>query len=290
MKNERFVSWGIFILLCIIWGSSFILMKASKNELSWAQIASLRIFAAGVVMLPFAIFYFSKIPVKKMPLVILSAICGNLGPAYLFAGAISKNIDSSLAGILNSLTPICVVITGIIFFKTKTESRKVVGVLVGFAGLTLLTLAGNKGISFENLEYTLWILLATILYGLNINIVGHYLKDINPIHLAVVSIATMLIPTGIVLWQQDFLQLPFSDEATLWAVINSVMLGVAGTAIATALFYVLVKKAGGLFASLVTYGIPFIALAWGFVFGENITALQIGCLGIILTGVYLANR
>src|SRR5262245_21091291 len=108
MRNDRFVSWAIFILLCIIWGSSFILMKASKEELSWAQIASLRIFAAGIVMLPFAIFHFFKIPLKKLPLIILSAICGNLLPAYLFAGAIAKDIDSSLAGILNSLTPICV--------------------------------------------------------------------------------------------------------------------------------------------------------------------------------------
>jgi len=289
MKNDRFVNWGIFILLCIIWGSSFIMMKASKDELTWAQIASLRIFSAGIVLLPFAFFYFSKIPMKKMPMVILSAICGNLFPAYLFAGAIAKNIDSSLAGILNSLTPICVVVTGIVFFKSKIQSRKIVGVIIGFAGLAVLTLAAKKGISFENFEYTFWILLATILYGFNINIVGHYLKEINPIHLAVVSITFMLIPTGIVLLQQDFLQLPFNDDKTLLAIINSIMLGIAGTAIATALFYVLVKRAGGLFASLVTYGIPFIALAWGFVFGENITILQIACLGIILCGVYLAN-
>ena len=290
MKNDRLVSWVIFVLLCIIWGSSFILMKASKDELTWAQIASLRIFSAGVVMLPFAFFYFFKIPSKKIPLVILSAICGNLLPAYLFAGAIAKNIDSSLAGILNSLTPICVVVTGVLFFRSKIEKRKIIGVIIGFAGLTLLTIAAKKGISFENVEYTLWILLATILYGFNINIVGYYLKDINPIHLAVVSIAFMIIPTGVVLWQQNFLQLPFDDDATLLAVLNSVMLGVAGTAIATALFYVLVKKAGGLFASLVTYGIPFVALTWGFIFGENITLLQVACLGIILCGVYLANR
>jgi len=224
-----------------------------------------------------------------MPLVILSAICGNLLPAYLFAGAIAKNIDSSLAGILNSLTPIFVVVTGVLFFRSKIEGRKIIGVIIGFAGLILLTLAAKKGISFANLEYTIWILVATISYGLNINIVGHYLKDINPIHLAVVSITFMMIPTGVVLWQQNFLQLPFNDDDTLLAVINSVMLGVAGTAIATALFYVLVKKSGGLFASLVTYGIPFIALTWGFIFGEEITLLQISCLAIILFGVYLAN-
>jgi drug/metabolite transporter (DMT)-like permease len=289
MKNDRLVSWGIFVLLCIIWGSSFILMKASKEELTWAQIASLRIFSAGIVMLPFALFVFSKIPSKKMPLVIISAICGNLLPAYLFAGAIAKNIDSSLAGILNSLTPICVVVTGIVFFRSKIEGRKILGVVIGFAGLTLLTLAGKKGLSFENVEYTLWILLATVLYGLNINIVGNYLKDVNPIHLAMVSISFMIIPTAIVLWQQNFLQLSFDDNEIMLAVIYSVMLGIVGSAIATALFYVLVKKAGGLFASLVTYGIPFVALAWGFVYGENITILQIACLGIILFGVYLAN-
>jgi len=265
-------------------------MKASKNELTWAQIASLRIFSAGMVMLPFAFFHFSRIPLKKIPLVIISAICGNLLPAYLFAGAIAKNIDSGLAGILNSLTPICVVVIGILFFRSKIENRKILGVIIGFGGLALLTLAAEKGISFENIEYTLWILLATILYGFNINIVANYLKDINPVHLAVVSLAFMIIPTGIVLWLGDFLQLPFDDDATLLAIINSVMLGVAGSAIATALFYVLVKKAGALFASLVTYGIPFVAVTWGFIFGENITLLQIGCLGIILSGVYLANR
>ena len=289
MKNDRLVSWGIFILLCIIWGSSFILMKASKEELTWAQIASLRIFSAGIVMLPFAFFVFSKIPAKKMPLVIISAICGNLLPAYLFAGAIAKNIDSSLAGILNSLTPICVVVTGIVFFRSKIEGRKILGVVIGFAGLTFLTLAGKKGISFENVEYTLWILLATVLYGFNINIVGNYLKDVNPVHLAIVSISFMIVPTAIVLWQQNFLQLSFDDDEIMLAVVYSVMLGIVGSAIATALFYVLVKKAGGLFASLVTYGIPFVALAWGFVYGENITILQIACLGIILCGVYLAN-
>jgi drug/metabolite transporter (DMT)-like permease len=241
-------------------------------------------------MLPFAFYHFAKIPKNKLLLVIVSAICGNLLPAYLFALAIAKNLDSGLAGILNSLTPICVVIIGILFFRSKIDARKIIGVIVGFIGLTLLTLAGKKGMSFENLEYTLLVFAATILYGLNVNIVSHYLKDINPVQLAIVSISFMIIPTGIILWQTGFLKLSFDDTDVSLAVLNSVMLGIAGTAIATALFYVLVKKAGGLFASLVTYGIPFIALAWGIYFGENITVLQIGCLGIILSGVYLANR
>ncbi len=297
MKNDRFVSWALFIILCIIWGSSFILMRWSAEGLNATQIASLRIFSAGIVMLPFAVFHFLKIPKQKLLLVIISAICGNLLPAYLFAGAIAKNIDSSLAGILNSLTPICVIVIGALFFKARVGSRKIIGVLIGFAGLCLLTISGEKGISFENLEYALWIVLGTILYGVNVNIVSHYLKDINPIHLATVSLSFMTIPTAVILYQQDFLLLlhefnfSFTEPSEVrWPIIASVLLGVVASAIATALFYILVKKAGALFATLVTYGIPFVAIAWGFIFGENITVLQIGCLGIILGGVYLANR
>jgi drug/metabolite transporter (DMT)-like permease len=289
MKNDRFGSWTIFILLCIIWGSSFILMRWSTEELNPLQIASLRIFSAGAVMIPFALFHFSEIPGKKIPLVIFSAVCGNLLPAYLFAAAIEK-IDSSLAGILNSLTPLCVVVIGILFFKSKVGGRKILGVIIGFMGLILLSMAGKKGISFENLEYTLWVLTATILYGINVNLVSHYLKDFHPVHLTSVSLAFMTIPTAIVLWQQGIAGLRFDESAVKWSVAASVLLGVVGSAFATALFYLLVKKAGGLFASLVTYGIPFVAIAWGFIYGENITALQIGSLGIILCGVYLANK
>ena len=291
--SNKFICWFIFIILCIIWGSSFKLMKDSSVSLSGAQIAALRIFSAAVVFVPFAFFHISKIPRQKLGLVILSAVFGNLLPAFLFAIAMTK-IDGSLGGILNSLTPICVVVIGIFFFKDKIKSQKIVGVLTGFLGLVLLTivpaLTGEKSISLNNFSYTLLILLATFLYGINVNIVSHYLKGMNPIHVATVSLAFMVIPTAIVLWQQGFLQLDFNNINIQKSVLASVGLGVVGSAIATALFYILVQRAGGLFASLVTYGIPFVALFWGFIDKEPITWIEIICLGIILFGVYLANR
>lgn len=225
-----------------------------------------------------------------MSLVILSAICGNLLPAYLFAIAIANSIDSSLAGILNSLTPICVVVIGWWFYNVKVGKMKILGVLIGFAGLCILTLAGSKGISFGNIGYAFLILLGTILYGINVNMVSYQLHDINPVYLTTVSLSFMLIPTGFLLWYQDFFLLPFDDSTVKWSVIASAFLGVVGSAIATGIFYILVKKAGGLFASLVTYGIPFVAIFWGIIFGENITGIQILCLGIILAGVYLTNQ
>ena len=291
--NNKLISWGIFILLCFIWGSSFKLMRDSTMSLTAGQIAALRIFSAGLVFLPFSIFLFRKIPREKTGVVIFSAVVGNLLPAFLFALALTK-IDGSLAGILNSLTPICVVIIGILIFRDKIKTRKILGVLTGFLGLVLLTilpaLTGEKSISFNNLGFTLLIVLATFLYGINVNMVGHYFKDLNPIHVATVSLAFMTIPTGIVLWQQNFFQLNFYDTHVQQSIVASAGLGIVGSAIATALFYILVQRAGGLFASLVTYGIPFIALFWGFFDGEKITWMEILCLGIILFGVFLANR
>lgn len=268
-------------------------MQDSQQGLSAAQIAALRIFSAGFVFIPFAFFHFRKIPRNKLLPVILSALFGNLLPAFLFAEAIMK-IDSSLAGILNSLTPICVVVIGIFFFKDKIKSQQIVGVLTGFLGLVLLTLVPllleKKDISFNNLSYTLLIVAATFLYGINVNMVGHYLKEVKPVHIATVSLSFMTIPTGLILWQQGFLQLNFNDVHVQNSVWASIVLGIVCSAIATILFYILVQRAGILFASLVTYGIPFIALFWGFIDGENLTWVRLVCLALILLGVFLANR
>jgi drug/metabolite transporter (DMT)-like permease len=180
------------------------------------------------------------------------------------------------------------VLIGTLFFKEKIGLQKILGVLIGFAGLCLLAFTRND-INLDNLGYAALVVLATICYGLNVNLVGHYMQDIKPIHMASVSLAIMSIPAGIVLWLQGFWQLDFSDTVVQWSVLNTTLLGVVGSALATVLFYALVQKAGGLFASLVTYGIPFVALFWGFLDGEMITLKDIGCLMVILVGVFLAK-
>ena len=252
------------------------------------QVAALRIFSAALVFMPFAIVHLSRVNLRTAGLLAITGLFGNLLPAFCFAIALLK-IDSSLTGILNSLTPICVVVVGILVFKDKIKMQKIWGVVLGFAGLCILTLTQNE-ISFENAGYSSLVVLGTISYGFNVNLVGHYLQTIRPLHIATISLAFMSIPTAVILWQQDFLLVDFNDTRVQWAVINCLLLGIVGSAFATVLFYLLVKKAGGLFASLVTYGIPFIALFWGIIDGEKTSWFEILCLGIILSGVYLANR
>ncbi len=286
--NIKLFNWSIFILLCFIWGSSFILMKVASEGLSGSQIASLRVFSSALVFLPFAAVYVWKIPRRKLGLLFLTGICGNLLPAFCFAIAIS-HVDSSLEGILNSLTPICVALIGIFVFRDRVRQQRVLGIIIGFAGLCLLTML-KENINTGNLAYAMLVVLGTISYGVNVNLVSHYMLNIKPLHIATISLSLMAVPAGFILWQQGFLQLDFSDAVVQWSVINTLLLGLVGTAIATVLFYMLVQKAGGIFASLVTYGIPFVALFWGYVHGERITVVDMLCLPVILLGVYLANR
>jgi drug/metabolite transporter (DMT)-like permease len=286
--NKRLVNWFIFVLLCVVWGSSFILMKKSLKGLSAPQIGSFRIFSAGLVFLPFAVFHISKIPFKKMGLVLLAGLLGNLLPAYCFVITINK-IDSSLASILNSLTPICVAVIAISFFKDRIKTQKIVGIVTGFAGLCLLTLYQNT-ISFDHMGYAMLAVAATVMYGINVNLVSHYMKDIKPIHLSTVSLSLVAIPAAVVLWQQGFFQLDFSNPVIQRATFNATLLGLGPSALATVIFYMLVQRAGGIFASLVTYAIPFVAIGWGVRDGEKISAVEIAALCVILFGVYLANR
>lgn len=287
--SQKWVNWALFILLSIIWGSAFIVIKKSAEELTGWQIGAVRILSAGLVFLPFAIFHLKDIPIKKLPVVILSGMLGNLFPAFLFAIAIEKKINSSLAGILNSLTPLFVIMIGLLFFKSKIAAKKIAGVVIGFIGLLILSLS-KGGVEVDNFWFTMMILLATLMYGINVNIVSHYLKGIDPIKMATVSLAFVAIPAGFVVWQQDIVSMATYDENVRWSLAAAALLGIVGSAIATALFYILIKKAGGLFASLVTYGIPVVAILWGSWAGENITFIQVSCLAMILGGVYLANK
>jgi drug/metabolite transporter (DMT)-like permease len=288
-KNDKVFNWILFIILSLIWGSAFLVMKESTRVLTGWEVAAIRIFSAGLVFLPFAVVQIRSIPRNRIPFVILTGMLGNLFPAFLFAIAIEKKVSSSMAGILNSLTPLFVILIAILIFKQKVQGKKIAGVLVGFIGLLILNLS-KGGMTTENFGYILLILLATVLYGLNVNIVTQYLKGVDPIKMATISLSFMTIPTAVILWQQSTVQKFANDAASRPAILYAVALGVIGSAIATAMFYVLIKKAGGLFASLVTYGIPIVAIFWGIMAGEEVTVIQVSCLAMILGGVYLANR
>jgi drug/metabolite transporter (DMT)-like permease len=285
--RANLLNWGIFVALSFIWGSSFILIKEATKVLSPFQVASLRLLFAGLVLLPIAIRQFRKIPGNKLILVFLTGLVGNFIPAIFFPLAELK-IDSSLAGFLNSLTPIFVIITGVLFFKSAFQQSKIAGILIGFTGMIILFLANGLP-DLQHISYSSLVLLAAFLYSLNINMVGRYLNEIPSMAIASVSFALMIPLALVVLFVTGFFDIEFSKTASLKSVAAGFSLGVFATAFGSVIFYMLLKRAGALFSSMVTYGMPFVALFWGILAGEQITLLQVVGLCIILVGVYISS-
>jgi len=295
MKTDNVTKWALFLALCLIWGSSFKLMEESGRVINPQRLAALRIFSAAAVFLPFALFHLRSIPREKLGLVALNGVIGNLLPAFLFAFALNDPaITGPMGGILNAFTPICVVAIAILFYHDKISLNKLLGIGIGFVGLILLRLlpvfTGQETFYLGGMTSTLLIVFATILYGINVNLVSHKLRGIEPIQLATVSLGLMIIPTSLCLYYFDFFELSFQDPEVQMAIWKGSGLGIAGSALATIIFYSLLQRAGGLFASLVTYGIPVVAVIIGWFDGIQIEPMQILCLAIILSGVYLVNK
>jgi drug/metabolite transporter (DMT)-like permease len=291
--REKLINWGIFIVLSVIWGSSFMLMKVGMKEggtyqLSPYQVASLRMIFAGLALLPFCYSALKQIPKNKLFVVVLSGLMGSFIPAYLFCIAETK-IDSALAGILNALTPLFTIIVGIVFFNLKSNKQKVIGILLGLVGLVLSVTAG-KTLHFDNFSYSFFVVLATIFYGLNVNMVGSQMQHVSAINIAAAAFCFAMIPAGIILYTTGYFNYDFSNPALIQATLAGGTLGVINTSIASILFYVLVKRAGIIFASTVTYAIPFVSLGIGLYYNEPIHPLRLVGLGIILGGVYIVNK
>ncbi len=286
--------WVLYILLALIWGSSFELMKlglfedndVTKPVLSAYQVAALRLLCAGIIILPLGVQAYKAIPKQLRLYAVLSGVLGSFLPAFLFCLA-EVRLDASFAGMLNSLTPIFVVVVGFLFFQLKPNTLQVCGILVSFVGSIALFL--SKSGQTGDLLYVGYILLATFLYGLNVNMVGNKLRTVPSIHIAALAFSSLIIPSGIVLYFTGMLQHNLGNEAVLKSIGASALLGVLGTTIASVLFYRLMKLAGPVFASAVTYGIPFVAIMWDVVHGVGINAYTIASLCIILLGIVVIN-
>jgi drug/metabolite transporter (DMT)-like permease len=287
------VNWLMFISICLIWGSSFILMKLGlydddrKPLLSAVQVAAIRIISAGIVLAPVLIRHRSKIPFRLSWYMVFSGVFGSFLPAFLFCIAETR-IDSALAGTLNSLTPIFAIIFGFIFFGIRIPVNQIVGIIIGFSGIVLLYFV-QKHSSIGQISYGGLVILATIFYGINIIVVKRYLNGVSAMVITAFSLIAVALPSLYILWHSGFFQLPLHQPKYIKACLAVCTLGMLGTAIAWMLFYALVQRTSVLFTSTASYGIPFVAFGWGWYYGETITLGQIACLFVILGGVYLTK-
>lgn len=293
--STKWQSWIILILLSIIWGGSFILMKRGLEVFSFSQVASLRLLISGIVLLPFALMNLKKISLAQYKVIIIFGVLNAGIPPFLFAKA-QTVIPSSTAGILNALTPLFTLVIGSIFFRVSLGINKIAGVLLGLLGAFLIILFRADSNNFEMYSgYALLmgflIVIADFCYGTSSNINKSYLHSVPAMQIASFLYTTMAIPAGIYLFAATDFTGKMAQGTPAWeAVAYIFILAAFGSALAMYLFSRMIKNTSALFASFVTYLIPFVALIFGYFDGEKIGFIQIAGLLVILSGIYIANK
>ena len=288
MKNVQ-LRWIILFALSLIWGSSFILIKKSLIGLTPIQVGALRILITAFVLTVIGFKSIAVINRKQWFYIFLTAVLGTFFPAFLFAYAIN-GIDSSIASILNSLTPLNTLIIGALVFGFAFKKHQLFGILIGLIGTVILILKGSALNPDQNYWYALFPILSSIGYAFNVNILKKHLSDLSALTVTVGNFVILIIPTSIVLWVSGFFQTFEFTAETRPSLIYITILAVFGTALAKTMFNRLVQLSSPIFSSSVTYLIPIVAVFWGLIDGENLTLIQLFAGSVILLGVYLTNR
>lgn len=286
--NTKFWNWSFLILLAGIWGSSFILMKRGMEAFSSSQVAGMRMFIAFLFVIPFSFKYVKASEAKDWYKFLGIGLCGNFIPAFLFTAA-ETGISSALTGMLNGLTPFFTLLLGILMFKAKAETNKVVGIFIGLLGAVGLLIPEDLSTLGTNISYGGYVVIATVFYGTSVNLIRQYAGNYHSITTACWAMLLVGPFGGIYLLFTDFSSALAHPH--FWQSIGYVcILAIGGTALSVMLFNLLVKNTGALFSSSVTYLIPIVAIGWGFFDGEVISFRQLLSIVVILFGVYMVNR
>ncbi|WP_347219439.1 DMT family transporter [Chryseobacterium sp.] len=276
--------WLLLATLSIIWGSSFILIKKSLDHFSPYQVGSLRVLIAGIILLPIAISNYKLFPKKHLKWLILAAFTGNFIPMFLFPIA-EKEVTSSIAGIINSMMPIFVIIVGALVWKFETTKKQIIGTLISFTGVCILAFGGGGSGELKIIPILL-LLLATLCYAVSTTTVKSKLMDVSSVILSSFIFSFVLIfPSIIALTSTGFFSEFSFTKSNMLGLMFVSLLSIFGTGLAMTMNYRLLKVSTPLFASTVTLIMPIVAIIWGLIDGEKLTVFQFIGAGIIIAGL-----
>jgi len=287
MDNKN-LKWIYLLILSFVWGSSYILIKKALIGLSPLQVGSLRTIISTVLLLAIGYSSLKSIPKDKWKWILITGLVSFI-PPFLFAYA-QTEIDSALAAILNSLTPLATLLIGVGFYRFKIDSKQISGVIIGLIGSVLLMYQGSVINPDQNLLYVFFIILASVLYALQVNLLKVHLQDVSAVAITVGNFIFIFPLAVVIFFMSDYKQIDISDKDVKVALFCLIILSIVGTVFAKILFNKFVQIASTVFASSVTYILPIVALFWGLLDGEIFTLNQLFATLIILIGVYLANK
>jgi drug/metabolite transporter (DMT)-like permease len=283
-------SWFFLVILSVIWGSSFILMKKGMESFSSDEVAGLRIAIAFLFLVPFYIKHHAINFKKNFMGLMLMGVFGNLIPAFLFTKA-ETQISSSLTGMLNALTPLFTIFVAFFWFKSKFKTVQLVGIMSGLVGAMVLLYFNDGGDTSTNVLYSLLVVAATVCYAISVNGIKHYLSNMNSVT-ATVGAFTITGPIALayLFIQTDFINDLKTNPMALGSLGYVSLLAIVGSALSVIVYNTLIKEAGAVFASTCTYLIPIIAVIWGVLDGETVNLPQVCGVVVVILSVYMINR
>jgi drug/metabolite transporter (DMT)-like permease len=287
--SEYQKKWFYLILLSLIWGSSFILIKKALVGYSAIQLGGLRIVFASLTLFVFGFKSLTKIKAEDWKWLVIAGMTSSFFPPFLFAIA-QTELDSGITAIFNSIVPLITTLVGIALFGSIITKRQVLGVFIGLFGTIALILAGMEFTPEQNYWYAIFILLSALGYAFNINIIKMKLSHLSPLTLTTASFGVAFVPALVVVWYSGFFNEIFENTKmhdTFWYLLA---LAVVGTSLANIYFNRLIHLSTPVFAASVTYTIPLVAVLWGVWDGEAINIYQLLGGMIILFGVWLVNK
>jgi drug/metabolite transporter (DMT)-like permease len=289
-ENKKGTAVFLLIVLSLIWGTSFILIKQGLKVFSPEEVGSLRVAAAAVFLLPFALLRWKELKQGDHVKLFFSGMMGIFIPAFLFALAQTR-LQSSVTGILNTLSPIWAVVMGVLFFNQRFRGFAIVGLLISFGGAIILALARADGAIGGFNAYALLVVVACAFYGTNVNYLKFNVEGLGS--LTVTSVSLLLIwPFALVylFGFTDFIQKLTSQPGAWEAAGFIIILALMSTTVANLIFNKLLQISSPLFAASVTYIMPIVSVMWGVLDGEQLYFGHFIGMVAILGGVYLANR
>ena len=267
-----------------IWGSSFLMIKYSLDELNPSDIALYRILIGTLFV---NIFVRTKEKIDKadhIKFAIVSFFWMAL-PFYMF-GIAEQTITSSLAGLINGSTPIFVAFIAVVFYRLRITNLQIIYIFSGFIGVGLITLSGGINELSFNIG-SIFALIASISYGIAVNIVEPLIKKyesyiVLKIVMRYASLLSLILYGFTASFKVPTLQV---------SLIPMLILGIGGTGIAFLTYYKLLDNVGRISSSFIVYMIPIFSIFFGYQFLNEITyAIQFVGIGVILTSAFLYSR
>ncbi len=293
MENKSFdkwLAWLLVLLLACIWGSSYILMKKALRVFTPQEVGALRVVVAATFLSPMSLPRLLTLRWRHYPLLLASGLLGTFFPALIFAKA-QLHLDSAIAGTLNALTPISVLLVGALFFGKKLSASAVLGALIGLLGTATLVLADAQHHWGQVNYYFLLPILGGFLGANNANLVKYRLQDLRAGTIASVSLLLVGVPMALMLLvQTDVVTKLLTADGAHWAAACVLLLGTVNSGLALVLYSKVILLRSPIFANVVSFLIPLVACGWGLADGEVLVPEQYVGIVTILLGMHLVSR